>query len=252
MDTFDDCKIRAQNGDSNAQFIVASHYFYGILEDKNYNKAFRLYKVAADSGNIDAMYNTARCYVNGLGTSQNMTKAFLYYKNAAEHGHLKGQRELSNCYYFGDGTQVNVEQSDFWRRSFNEKTKKHLEQHVFRSTGVRVSSVKSLEEHSRLIFDSIIASKRKAQKAAEEAERIRLEEAQKAAEKAERIRLEEARKAAEEAERIRLEEAKKVAEEIERSSHKKLENTNNKKRKQIIYSATGLTALIILILYLYR
>ena len=61
-----------------------------------------------------------------------------------------------------------------------------------------------------------LEAENEAKKAAEEAERARLEAERKAAEEAERVRLEAERKAAEEAERVRLEAEKRAAEEAQR------------------------------------
>ncbi len=48
------------------------------LNQKEYDKAVRIFQALADKGEVEAKYYLALCYANGQGVSQDYSKAFVF------------------------------------------------------------------------------------------------------------------------------------------------------------------------------
>ena len=73
--------LRNQNDDNNPDFafLLGLFNFYGIVMDKNYEKAFDFFNIASGLKHILAQYYVGECYLEGLGTIKNGNLAFEYY-----------------------------------------------------------------------------------------------------------------------------------------------------------------------------
>jgi TPR repeat protein len=82
--------------------------------EKEYEKAFLLYKKAAEQGYADAQNNLGQCYELGEGVAQNKEEAVKWYRKSAEQGHAGAQCNLGYCYDCGEGVAQDKEEAVKW------------------------------------------------------------------------------------------------------------------------------------------
>lgn len=104
-----DLAIRAEDGDTEAAFKLAS--YYEKLERKGYRDTivFYLYYKAYKNANIKARTKVGMCYEEGRCVKPNPNKAASFYFRSAELGEPEAMIRLGDLYRNGKG----VEQSDF-------------------------------------------------------------------------------------------------------------------------------------------
>ena len=72
-----------------AKYVLGKLYFDGEDVEKDYDKAFKLFKEAAEEHedpDCDAMYMLSICYRFGFGTKKDLAKANYWLEQAKEHG----------------------------------------------------------------------------------------------------------------------------------------------------------------------
>ena len=77
--------------------------------DKDYSKAFELFKKGADIEDIDSIYHVGLCYAKGLGVRQDFSLAFKYYEIGAKQMEPKCLYNLSLYYRSGIAVPKNEE-----------------------------------------------------------------------------------------------------------------------------------------------
>lgn len=85
------------------QYNLAVRYDKGDGVEKDFNRAFELYKKAADQGHAVAQYEIGQYYYHGKGVDADVDKAVMYYMMSAEQGYALAQYELGRCYEEGIG-----------------------------------------------------------------------------------------------------------------------------------------------------
>ena len=82
----DDCRVKAEQGDSGAQYNLGNMYRKGegVLQD--YKEAVKWYKKSAEQGHAKAQYNLGLAYVKGEGVLQDYVMAHMYWNIAAVSG----------------------------------------------------------------------------------------------------------------------------------------------------------------------
>lgn len=105
---------QAANGDVDTQVNLATLYYSGTLVDKDYVKAFDLYKRAAEKGNVDAQGNVGNMYFYGQGVKQDRFKAFEWYKKAAEQGSPGAQGMVGLLYLNGEAVRQDKFKAKSW------------------------------------------------------------------------------------------------------------------------------------------
>jgi len=114
----DDCRVKAEQGDTNSQYILGSMYGIGQEIQQDYKKSFMWYQRAAEQGNSDGQFGLGFMYGKGLGVIQDFKIAFMWFQRAAEQGHTSAQYNLGNMYYDGQGVpQDYVMAHMFWNIS---------------------------------------------------------------------------------------------------------------------------------------
>lgn len=147
---FEDCVKRADNGDADAQLVVAKCYRQGVNTDKSLEKAFHYYELSANQGNVESMIGLAHMYRYGFATQADKGKyvellmkaadadstqacleladysfdiacitkdkdsgenAFKYYKKGLELGDERFTFGLGRCYECGVGTALSKPQA---------------------------------------------------------------------------------------------------------------------------------------------
>lgn len=88
-----------------AQSLVAEarRYYLGDGVNRDYDRAFQLFKTAAHAGNADGQNGLGACYLSGKGTPKNPAEAVKYFKLAAGQGSSKACLNLAEMYGAGDG-----------------------------------------------------------------------------------------------------------------------------------------------------
>lgn len=85
----------------------------GILFDRDYQKAEKIYKKCAAAGDARAANNLGWLYQNGLGVKRDIKKAEDYYFLAAMHGDTTAMINLGNIYEYNE---KNLEKTD-WKKA---------------------------------------------------------------------------------------------------------------------------------------
>jgi TPR repeat protein len=93
------CRVRAEQGDSNAQYDLARLYYQGKGVPQDYAKAAGWYRKAADQG-----------------VPQDYTEAVGWDRKAADQGYARAQSALGYAYSEGKGVPQDYAQSAPWYR----------------------------------------------------------------------------------------------------------------------------------------
>jgi len=94
---------RAEQGDVEAQYLLALNYKLGLGVPQDYVEARKWFLKAAEQGHADAQFNLGLLYNNGHGVPQDYVEARKWYLKAAEEGHASAQSNLSFLYLNGQG-----------------------------------------------------------------------------------------------------------------------------------------------------
>ena len=99
----DDLIRSAEQGNTEAQFSLATMYYSGQNAPQHHVEAVKWFRLAAEQGYAGAQYSLGGMYYDGHGVSQDYEEAVKWYRLAAEQGHAAGQFRLGMCYRFGQG-----------------------------------------------------------------------------------------------------------------------------------------------------
>ena len=90
--------------------------------DKNYEKAFALFKKACDGEYVRACVNLGVAYRKGEGVKKDEPKAVLLYKKACDSGYLLGCANLGSLYEQGLGVKKDAQKAgEIWRKACEAK-----------------------------------------------------------------------------------------------------------------------------------
>ena len=151
----------AKNGDSGAQYKLASEYETGlftldtIIIECDMAKAAKWYKKSAEQGHVDAQYKMGLCYDEGKGVKQDKVKAVKWYTKAAtRHGdsQYRGepQYKLGLCYGNGVGVEKDIQKALEWLQKAADKydhtaAKYELGHYYYNGRGVKEDQGKAME-----------------------------------------------------------------------------------------------------------
>ena len=91
----DSLRQAAAQGNSAAQFIVASNYLDGKSVTQDFTKAAKWYQLAAAKGLAPAQYRIATLFERGRGVPQDIAAARVWYERAAERGNVKAMHNAA-------------------------------------------------------------------------------------------------------------------------------------------------------------
>ncbi|MDR3366294.1 MAG: sel1 repeat family protein, partial [Prevotellaceae bacterium] len=103
----------------------AKHY-----ENKNYDKATKLFKQAAKEGCAGAQFFLGTCYYHGYGVKENVKQAFFWTKKAAEQGDEISQMNLGNMYEMGEGVPENPRLAAHWYKRAAKQGLAHAQRYL--------------------------------------------------------------------------------------------------------------------------
>jgi TPR repeat protein len=101
----------AENGHAGAQVDLGWFYQKGQFVEKNIKQAIALYTKAANRGNPQAQLNLAVLYDGGVEVPEDNKSAVKWYKLAAEQGSEAAQLNLGVNYWKGEGVEQNYEKA---------------------------------------------------------------------------------------------------------------------------------------------
>jgi TPR repeat protein len=109
-------RVRADQGDAEAQFKLGVLYYQGKGVPQNYSEALRWYQKSADQGYAKAQYNLSDLYYQGKGVQQDYSEAVRWSRKAADQGYARAQAGLASMYYEGKGVPQDYAESVRWSR----------------------------------------------------------------------------------------------------------------------------------------
>lgn len=107
-------RLRAEQGDSDAQALLAVVYFNGRGVDVDYEEALRWARLAADQGHARGQSILAAAYFNGFGVERDYTEAARWARPAAEAGRAGPQVILGTLYMNGHGVEQDFVSAYMW------------------------------------------------------------------------------------------------------------------------------------------
>jgi TPR repeat protein len=180
---FDKKMQEAEQGNSNAQFDVASMYQNGRGVKPDLNKAIEWYKKSAahknpkaisrlkllqeneerfkkvqaqaDKGDAVSQYKLGKMYAEGTGVSTDYARATEAFKNAATQGHAKAEYKLGLHYYEGTGVKQSSETAYKWFKAAAEQNHPAAQYYLGKmyasGSGVKQNYTTSLEWFNKAI-----------------------------------------------------------------------------------------------------
>src|SRR5690349_10104118 len=91
-------RIRAEQGDAQAQLELGFMYSKGKGVPQDFVQAVRWYRKSAEQGYANAQYNLCHAYLDGRGVPQDYKEAERWCRRAAEQGNARGQVGLGILY----------------------------------------------------------------------------------------------------------------------------------------------------------
>ncbi len=124
---FDAVKARADKGDADAQFSLASCYARGLGVTRDPAKATKWYRKAAEQGLARAQCMLGLNYANGEGVKMDKIEGARWMRRAAEQGLAEAQYDLGMCYANGDGVERNAVEAVAWYRKAADQAQPQAE-----------------------------------------------------------------------------------------------------------------------------
>jgi uncharacterized protein len=125
---FKSLKVMAEKGDAEAQFRLASNFYYGEGVKKDYGQSFKWAFLSAAQGNPKAQYRLARLYSSGRGVLRDEKKADALFKesfrgliNLARQNDSKAQYNLGQMYRLNRGVEIDEREAVKWYRKSAEQ-----------------------------------------------------------------------------------------------------------------------------------
>jgi TPR repeat protein len=124
-------RIRAEQGDANAQYSLSYMYHKGEGLPQDDSEAVRWCRRAAEQGYAPAQDALGIIYRRGEGVPRDDAEAVRFYRKSVEQGYPQARYDLGYMYYYGYGVPQNrVEANRLFREAAaqgNEDAKRALE-----------------------------------------------------------------------------------------------------------------------------
>jgi uncharacterized protein len=101
-------------GNADAQDILAIMYFVGQGVPQNRAEAIRLYRLAAEQGNAHSQDALGFVYLDGIGVQRDYTEAAKWFRRAADQDNIDAQFNLGEMYELGNGVPQNYVLAYMW------------------------------------------------------------------------------------------------------------------------------------------
>jgi len=111
----DDCKVRADQGHSSAQYNLGLMYAEGKGITQNYKEAVKWYRKSAEQGHSTAQASLGWLYYTGKGVPRDYKEAFQWCKKSSDQGDADAQSILGIMYAKGEGVdQDSAKTYGYW------------------------------------------------------------------------------------------------------------------------------------------
>ncbi len=104
----------ANEGYSEAEFLVGSFYSEGKYLERNYVESASWYKKAANHGHSKAQFMLGCFYKLGLGVPHDTKEAVQLVVKSAENGYVNAQYTLGEIYEIGEDAAKNLNKAFYW------------------------------------------------------------------------------------------------------------------------------------------
>ena len=111
---FEDVKLKAKQGDAEAQNDLGGMYDEGQGVTQDYKEAVKWWRRAAEQGYAKAQTHLGYMYQHGDGVIKDYKEAVKWYRLAAEQGNAAAQTNLGNMYHNGDGVIYDRVSAHMW------------------------------------------------------------------------------------------------------------------------------------------
>ena len=112
--TLDDIRMRADQGNADAQAELGFRYANGRGVSRDPVQAMHWYGLAAEQGHVYTQHNLGVMYSDGRGVPQSQTEAARWFRQAAEQGYDRAQYNLGIMYDTGRGVQPDPVEALHW------------------------------------------------------------------------------------------------------------------------------------------
>jgi len=101
-------------GNADAQDILAIMYFVGQGVPQNRAEAIRLYRLAADQGNAHSQDALGFVYLDGIGVPRDYGEAAKWFRKAADQDNIDAQFNIGELYELGTGVPQDYVLAYMW------------------------------------------------------------------------------------------------------------------------------------------
>jgi TPR repeat protein len=121
----EECKIAANEGNVDAQWLLAQIYRHGLLDgDSDLKDAFFWYQMAADEGHVESMREVGLAYLYGEGKDENFELAYQWLKKAANKQDTTAEFSIGILFFEGKGKKKDIGSAINWFK--RAAVKKHV------------------------------------------------------------------------------------------------------------------------------
>jgi uncharacterized protein len=135
-------------GNADAQDILAVMYYVGQGVPQNRAEAIRLYRLAAEQGNDHAQDALGFAYQNGVGVHRDVSEAAKWFRESADQDNIDAQFNLGEMYELGDGVPQDYVLAYMWFT-------------LVASRGTRAYATRSIDRVAQLMNPDQIAEAQK-------------------------------------------------------------------------------------------
>jgi TPR repeat protein len=148
-------KLKAEQGDAEAQFDVGFCYFEGIGVEINKAEAVKWYRKAAEQGYADGQCWLGRSYKNGEGVTKDYVEAVKWNRKAAMQGHSGAQCSLGIAYAGARGVERNNVEAYAWFNLSADTNPAAFEGRTLLEKGLSPSLIKAGQDRSKELQELI-------------------------------------------------------------------------------------------------
>jgi tetratricopeptide (TPR) repeat protein len=108
-------RVRAEQGDAEAEYQLARMYNKGQGVQQSYGEALRWYRKAADKNHPRAQENVGYLYYHGFGVDGDFTEALRWFHLAADQKDPGAENEIGVAYEVGNGVTASYGEAVRWQ-----------------------------------------------------------------------------------------------------------------------------------------
>ncbi len=116
-----DCRDKAEQGNSKAQYYLGKSYDHGEGVPVDYNEAAKWYRKSAEQGDPDGQSGLGVLYANGQGVPGDYSKALEWVNKSVAQGSANGQFSLGMMHRWGIGIPEDFKEALLWFKKSAEQ-----------------------------------------------------------------------------------------------------------------------------------